>query len=135
MLWHSLYCTISASQSIILGHWLYFLSQIFSLHHFPGKPIRLAGVSDTPQFTTLPGHHSQIQAHVLETHICLSSGLYCWIGWILVWVLVLLEWSQFFELRSCYAAQARLKLMVFQPLLPLSYWDYRCILLHPAVPS
>lgn len=73
---------------MVLGHWFYFLLQIFTLHHFPGKPVRPAEVSDTPQFTILPGLHPQIQAHVLETYTCLSSDLYCWIGWILAWVLV-----------------------------------------------
>lgn len=61
---------------------------------FPERPIRLAGVSDTSQLTTLPGLHPQIQeiqARVLETNTCLLSNLYCWIGWILVWVLVFLE--------------------------------------------
>lgn len=94
MLWPSLYCTIYASQNMVLGHWLYFLLQMFSLHHFPERPIRLAGVSDTSQLTTLPGLHPQIQeiqARVLETNTCLLSNLYCWIGWILVWVLVFLE--------------------------------------------
>lgn len=78
---------------MVLSHWLYFLLQIFSYHHFPERPIRLAGVSDTSQLTTLPGLHPQIQARVLETSTCLPSNLYCWIGWILVWVLVFLEWS------------------------------------------
>jgi hypothetical protein len=38
----------------------------------------------------------------------------------------------FFEIRSCYVAQAFLKLTILL-LLPPKCWDYRCVLQCPAI--